>query len=146
MKTVEILAKYLPAWNPIFVRIVQGTDGCFYGVYAHDELAFAKLNDVCLCGIAKADDYRTSVNREEWIAERNKPEDLVVLADTKIKAGSIKAEDLESASTAEDRYQAKLHYLGELLVTIANKNGGVSQSTAEVVADAVSASFDRIKL
>lgn len=149
MKTVEILAKYLPEWPSNYARIVQGGESSFYGVLAGDELAHVKIDSISLSGLVLADDYGTSVTREEWEGERYKHLATqgcqVGLGEAKIKAGSIKAESLESASTTEDRYQAKLHYLGELLVTIANKNGGVSQSTAEVVAEAVSSAFDKIK-
>lgn len=150
MKTVEILAKYLPEWPLRYARIVQGGESKFYGVLAGNELAFEAIPGERLAGFMLTDDYGTSVTREEWVAERNKdvgpflhPQ---VLGEINIKADSIKANDLECASASEARYQAKLHYLGELLVTIANKNGGVSQSTAEVVADAVSSAFDRIKM
>ncbi len=150
MKTVESLAKSLPEWPLRYARIVQGRDCIFFGVLAGDELAFEAIPGERLAGLMLTEDYGTSVTREEWAAERYKAVGAFihpqVLGEINIKADSIKADDLECASTSEARYQAKLHYLGDLLVTIANKNGGVSQSTAEVVADAVSSAFDRIKM
>lgn len=150
MKTVESLAKYLPEWPLRYARIVQGRDCIFFGVLAGDELAFETIPGERLAGLMLTEDYGTGVTREEWAAERFKTVGPFlhspVLGEINIKADSIKADDLECASTSEARYQAKLHYLGELLVAIANKNGAVSRSTTETIADAVSSAFDRIKM
>lgn len=150
MKTVEVLAKYLPEWPLRYARIVQGRDCIFFGVLAGNELAFEAIPGERLAGLMLTEDHGTSVTREEWAAECYKAVGTFlhpqVLGEINIKADSIKADDLECALTSEARYQAKLHYLGELLVTISNKNGGVSRATTETIADAISAAFDRIKM
>ena len=149
MKTVEVLAKYLPEWPLRYARIVQKGDCIFFGVLAGNELAFEAIPGERLAGLMLTEDHGTSVTCEEWSAARDKAVETFlhpqVLGEINIKAGSIKADDLDHALVSEARYQAKLHYLGECLVTIAHQQQCLSKSTAETIADAVSSAFDRIK-
>ncbi|WP_337038623.1 MULTISPECIES: hypothetical protein [Pseudescherichia] len=150
MKTVEILAKYLPEWPRRYARIVQGGESSFYGVLVGDELAHVKIDSISLSGLVLADDYGTSVTREEWEGWRYKHLATqgcqVALGEDKIKAASVKADDLEHSVIAEARYQEKLVSLRECLVTTVSREGSISRIESEGIADAVSAAFDKIKM
>ena len=73
MKTVEILANYLPEWPLHYARIVQGDECIFFGVLAVNELAYEAIPGERLAGFMLSEDHGISVTREEWEAERNKP-------------------------------------------------------------------------
>ncbi|ELY4089599.1 hypothetical protein SMY41_002339 [Cronobacter sakazakii] len=141
MKTVEILAKCLPKWDSCFVRIVQGDDGVFYGVYASDELSFAKLNYASLAGHKLADDARIGVTQAQW--EEAKQELRAIAIDEAIIGGTEIYDDQlrEKDGGAYDKYQAKLQTLLTLL-----SMGNMPRDKFSDLADGISQAFDKIKL
>lgn len=146
MKTVEILAKYLPEWPLRYARIVQGCDGIFYGVHAANELAFEVIPGERLAGIMLSDDHGTSVTREEWAAESIPLSPVEKLADKPASPAMPQDFYLSFSPESEARYQAKIVCLRECLVAIVSREGSISRIGAEGIADAVSSAFDKIKL
>ncbi|EJO9547617.1 hypothetical protein NU260_002137 [Cronobacter sakazakii] len=141
MKTVEILAKYLPTWPMKYVRIVQGRDHIFYGISYGTELAYEAIKDVALAGFLLADDAGIGVNQSEWEAAKQELRaiaiDEAIIGGTETYDGQLR----EKGGGSYDKYQAKLQTLSTLL-----SRGDIPRDKFSDLADAISEAFDKIKL
>jgi hypothetical protein len=68
MKTADMLAKYLNEWPCKYVRIVQGDDSIFYGVFAGNEMLCEAIPGERLAGLTLSDDHGIGVTCHDWIS------------------------------------------------------------------------------
>ena len=134
MKTVEMLAKYLPEWPIRYARIVQSEDCIFYGVLASNELACEAIPGEKLAGLMLSTDFGASVTMDDWIAERMMPK----LNSSEFILSQPSGEQLRK----ENLYHTKCQFLAEVLGNTAQ----IDKREAERIAEAIDAAFDKITL
>lgn len=138
MKTVDMLAKYLNEWPCRYVRIVQGGDCIFYGVLSVNELAFEAIPGERLAGLTLSEDHGTSVTCHEWLSAQRTEMEKGNTFD--ISRAIYAKEKSEEEYRRDDLYRVKLQCLHEAII----KDGTFDKSKTELIANSISAAFDKI--
>lgn len=138
MKTADMLAKYLNEWLCKYVRIVQGDDSIFYGVFAGNEMLCEAIPGERLAGLTLSDDHGIGVTCHDWIsAQKTEMEKGNVFDISRAVYAKEKSDD---DYMRENLYNMKLQCLAEVL----SKRSLLDVVGAEQDAKAINAAFDKI--
>ncbi|EBE7962662.1 hypothetical protein ACO338_003703 [Salmonella enterica] len=139
MKTADMLAKYLNEWPCKYVRIVQGDDSIFYGVFAGNEMHYEAIPGEQLAGLTLSDDHGIGVTCHDWIsAQKTEMEKGNVFDISRAVYAKEKSDD---DYMREHLYNMKLQCLHAALI----QDGQFDKTNATNIAEAINAGFDAIK-
>lgn len=139
MKTADMLAKYLNEWPCKYVRIVQGDDSIFYGVFAGNEMLCEAIPGERLAGLTLSDDHGIGVTCHDWItAQRSEMEKGDVFDISRAVYAKAKS---DNDYMSEHLYNMKLQCLHAALI----QNGHFDKTSAINIAEAINAGFNAIK-
>ncbi|HAG1869024.1 TPA: hypothetical protein G8W79_004875 [Salmonella enterica] len=139
MKTADMLAKYLNEWPRKYVRIVQGDDSIFYGVFAGNEMLYEAIPGERLAGLTLSDDHGIGVTCHDWISAQKTEMEKGNVFD--ISRAVYAKEKSDEEYQQDNLYNMKLQCLHAVLV----ERGNITEGEAKVIAKMINAGFDEIK-
>lgn len=139
MKTADMLAKYLNEWPCKYVRIVQGDDSIFYGVFAGNEMLYEAIPGERLAGLTLSDDHGIGVTCHDWISAQKTEMEKGNVFD--ISRAVYTKEKSDEEYRQDHLYNMKLKCLHAVLV----ERGNITEGEAKLIAKMINAGFDAIK-
>lgn len=139
MKTADMLAKYLNEWPCKYVRIVQGDDSIFYGVFAGNEMHYEAIPGERLAGLTLSDDHGIGVTCHDWISAQKTEMEKGNVFDI---SRAVYAKEKSDEEYRQDHlYNMKLQCLHAALI----QNGSFDNVTSKRIAEAINTGFDAVK-